>query len=297
MIASLTIQLVHAWCLQGAPLHFDPRSEFLAMLDRETPRTGRVEVVAVPAEGVGETRAGFDFETGAWFVTGGVLTRGREASGREYVSGAWAPPAGKTAAKPIEADPVGPLTVVASYIPTVWLWILQKNPGIVTDVHEADSGYVVMADFPDSNAPIARIEIGKDGRIRQASRQEPTKGGEQGVPYSYRSDVEGRIPIPTTLQSGHKVVSYRVGDSLVADAFTQERVETVASQVRFNDEKELASRREASRDGAKPEVKEARSALPPLAPTLGERMRLPLLISGIVVVGIGIGLLVRRRFR
>lgn len=270
----------------------DDKDDFLAFLSRVLPRRGVVESVFAPRTSVGESRVGYDFATGAWYAASSRGVQGRDERGNNYFIDPQIPtppPTNSPDNKSLNA------IAVAGFFPSVWLDVIRRNPDIITSVQAKDAGFSVTVQLPPDHVAIPPITIvvDADGKVTNVIRPDFPADRNDSIPY--QTEQPSFVPIPSALPgTGVRLVSFRAVDAAEPGLFSVARVEAVASQVRLNDQKGIAEMSErASKHGRS--TGGSQQSIPRSAPNFGQRMRLPLLLTGCVVCVIGIGLWIWKR--
>lgn len=245
----------------------------------------------------GRSTFGFDPATGAWFFTDQSRVAGRTPDGVAY----------RGNADSVDRDPdqglrlPGPL---ASQIPmTVALTLLQTTEGLVDLSKDTDGNWAIeYIEFAleGQAAPHARVVFDANGRPLRFERDAWAPAGQEAVAYEYEFVSASKEPLLIAIprlpkgavSPPREFVDIQYYPGSRPELFTTEAVLAIAvdnrmrSQMKLN---ALAAQIPGS-DSSRGDAAPSRYVETPL-----DRARWPLMISGIIVVAIGVIALFRAR--
>lgn len=249
------------------------------------------------SEGAGRTTFGFDPATGAWFSASQAGASGRTPDG-VYYSGSPDNVAPMPDQKLSLPAPMGGRIPMA--LP---LLLLQTTDGLVDITKDNNSNWVIdyLGFAPEGvKRPLARVVFSPQGRpLRFESEARPASRREAPA-YDYEFVPESREPLLITLPDGpsnarlspRKVIEIEYHSTSRPELFTTEAVLALAvdnrmrTQMRLNALAARSAKSDPAEDGA---------GRAPYVEHRLSRAGWPLIVSGIIVVAIGLIALFRAR--
>ncbi len=247
----------------------------------------------------GRQTIGFDPATGAWFSADHVRVSGRTADGTAYFG---TPDIGKV--QPLEDQASRIPVPVQDFIPLALpVALIETTASLIDITRDAESNWVIeyVTPGPDpENLPHGRMIISKEGLPLRTERDADPASGRKEVAYDYEFEPESAKPLLIAKRkterpkSGHrKLVDVQYYNESRPDLFTIEAVEAIGidnrmmTAMRLN-EITVQGQQEGYRPGDPPPP--ARYVQHWLT-----HSRWPLIVTGLIVVGIGVFVLIRAR--
>lgn len=287
------------------------RDEFLAKTGTWTEGVGCVvltyEQGTRDGEGAGRRTIGFDAKSGAWFVADHMMgASGRTVDGLHYRAGGRDVLSIGDDSGPIASEVVldqGPVHIskgVCGYVPLALVTNLRnESSGLRTIVRNSDGSWSISYEGPTGDPNLKRrytVTFDTGGKPRRyfAEGDPTTKRHEE----SYEFDIEPESPPglavvrqrqigPTVLPP--KLIDVQYYPNSRPELFTPEAAEAIAGDNRIRTRIRLAeiSASQHGSGGPSPSAPYVRTGL--------SRVGWPLIVSGIIVVAIGVIALFRAR--
>lgn len=270
--------------------------EFRASVRQWTAGAGSVIITTeLPEEsGLGDRRTdGFDPATGAWFGASQLRVSGQTPEGVIYFG---------------SPDGIAPmddqtLRLAQGVVPMALpLLLLKTTEGLVDLSKDADSNWVIeyLAPAPKGiERPHARMFVSPEGRPLRYELDARPWAVIEAIAYDYEFEPESREPllIPVGRSSSphvppFKLVKVEYYPASRPELFTTEAVLALAVDNRMSSQMQMNAR--AARSPGPARARGGTSEIPYVNHRLS-RARWPLIVTGIIVVGIGIVVLIRTR--
>lgn len=294
-----TVLLLTASVGQAQTTDFALLEEFRAEVKQWTAGAGSVVFSSQPPDDSkfsGRRTSGFDPATGAWFVATHYGASGRTADGIPYDGT-------PDKVSPMEDQALRLPAPMESYIPMALpLMLLDSTDGLLDISKDASSNWVIdylAFALEGAERPHAQMVFSPEGKPLRFKMDARPSAGRDAIAYDYEFEPDSREPLLITVQrSPHprmpsiNIVEVDYYPTSRPELFTTEAVLALAVDNRMRTQMRLnAVAARMSDSGSNGEMPEN---TPYVMTRLG-RAGLPLVITGIIVVGLGIMALIRSR--
>jgi hypothetical protein len=216
----------------------DAPAEAKRLAESNLPNSGAVHAVFASDRVRGETRAGYDATTGAWYWVTGIQALGLDAQGSLF---------GGNTDVPMRREDPGSMSedVVESPFPfVIWLYILDNSDQTerVESLEGGGSRITLLLSEgrrfvppPLKPGPAKRemIDVDALGRIVRVAKEGEPKEYEKA--YEYPTDQRDPFWVPSKLRGTQVLVSIEVTEGGEASAFSMEAAERRWKEINYRD--------------------------------------------------------------
>lgn len=250
----------------------------------------RPVVVEFEAEGesAGRTVAGLDARTGAWFMATQVAGVGRDAQGGVYRIL-------EDSVVPVRVEQTGSPWALGWLIPQAFILAIVEEPGIIQRLERNEAGWTVVCSQPGS-APLGNAVIRIDaGTGNVLSFQLENPDDRRKLEFDWSRDGVGLAGSADGMTTQtRKQVDWSSGTAEFTSASVARRVVENRVQVGTKLQALAAGYRQDSQGewiAPEPSNQEVARSVDPFT----RRYRVPLLVGGVLVLGIAAAQIIRRR--